>query len=351
MREHRARHAVGDARDEVPAGAAAPQRIRGVGADLVRLRVRAVDGRAEAAHQHKPPVQMPLQGGNVVLRQDALPDLDADLGHVVHDRDEVGIGMVDGDHAARADIAVKPAVRLLEEFAPHLRAHEQCVLRPPVVVGEDLQPVDEPPDIVQPVLCDILDQLVHLAGVLIQARERVFKAHQEVALFKNARPHKAREQVLLAAGRPRRRAAGIPPLRAVCAEVGRVHHLAPARHIRADGHAVFRHRHRAGRVRRPADRRSPAVNARRAALAVAAQIGVDGVGKAHGERLILAQLPLGLPVGAEQLQKYLFRCGHAITPLNTGCRMYRSSSPARSYRQGRSARRRRSRAGRRLPSR
>ena len=64
-----------------------------------------------------------------------LPDLNADLGHVVHDGDEVRVGVVDGDDAARADVAIKAAVGLLEKLAPHVGLHKEGIFRAPVIVG------------------------------------------------------------------------------------------------------------------------------------------------------------------------------------------------------------------------
>ena len=130
----------------------------------------------------------------------ACVDLNADLGHVVHDRHKIGVRVVDGNDAARTDVAIKPAVRLLEEFPPHLRLHEQSVLGAPVVVREDhvrLQIVDEQLHVQQPIRGDVVNERVHLLRVLIQVRQRVLKAHQEVALLKNACAHEAGEELAL----------------------------------------------------------------------------------------------------------------------------------------------------------
>lgn len=89
MLEHRSRQTVGDAGDKVPAGAAAAQRIAGVGKYLLGLRIRAVDSRAEAAHESESAVQVLLECGDVIFRERALPDLDTDLRHIVHYRDKV----------------------------------------------------------------------------------------------------------------------------------------------------------------------------------------------------------------------------------------------------------------------
>ena len=83
---------------------------------MIGLGVHPVDGGPQAAHEDQPALQMPLEGGDVVLRQHALPHLDADLSHVVHDGRQVRVGVVDGDDPAGADIAVEPAVGLLENL-------------------------------------------------------------------------------------------------------------------------------------------------------------------------------------------------------------------------------------------
>ena len=226
--------------------------------------------------------------------------------------------MVDGDDAARADIAVKAAVRLFEEFPPHLRLHEQGVFCAPVVVREDhvrLQIVDQHTHIRQAIFSDVVNERVHLVRVCIEVRERVLKAHEKVALLKNARAHEPGQQVIRPAGGTRLGAAGLPPLRAGSLQIGRVHRLAPARDVRADGETLARVRHRAGRVLGKQDRRAPAVHARRAALAVAAQVGVARIVEAHVQRLILAQLALRLAVGPDELEKDLFRCRHGFHSL------------------------------------
>ena len=56
VRVDRARQAVGDRRDVVPAGAVAPQHAAGIGEDVLGRGVLAVNGRAEAAHEREPPV-------------------------------------------------------------------------------------------------------------------------------------------------------------------------------------------------------------------------------------------------------------------------------------------------------
>ena len=125
-------------------------------------------------------VLLPLQSRDVVLRQHTLPHLNAYLRHVLHNGRQIGVRVVDGDDAPGANIAVKPTVRLLEKFPPHVRVHEQRVLGAPVVVGEDhirLQTVNEQLHIAQPVLGDVFNELAHLVGVLVEIRQRVLEAH------------------------------------------------------------------------------------------------------------------------------------------------------------------------------
>ena len=226
--------------------------------------------------------------------------------------------MVDGDDAARADIAVKAAVRLFEEFPPHLRLHEQGVFRAPVVVREDdvrLQIIDQHAHIRQAVLGDVVDERVHLVRMRVEVRERVLKAHEEVALLKNARAHEARQQPLRLAGGARLQTAGLPPIRTGGLKIGSVHRFAPARDVRAHGKPLARVRHRAGGIFRKQNRRAPAVLTRRAALAVAAQVRVARIVQAHMQRLVLAQLALRLAVGPDDFEEDLFRCGHGFHSL------------------------------------
>ena len=261
---------------------------------------------------------MRLQGRNIVFRQNALPDLNADLGHVVHDGHEIGVRVVDGDDAARADVAIEPAVWFLEEFPPHLGLHEQGIFCAPVVVRKDhvrLQVVDEHPHIRQAILRDVVDERVHLIRMGVKVRERVLKAHKEMALLEYARAHKPGQQMIRPAGSARLGAAGLPPLRTGGLQIRRVHRLTPAHDVRADGETLARVRHRAGRVLGKQDRRTPAVLARCTALAVAAQVGVARVGKAHMQGLVLAQLALRLAVRLEQLEENFFWCGHGLHSL------------------------------------
>ena len=122
--EDGARQTIGDGGDIVPAGAIGLQSLAGIVQDLLRLGVRAVNGGPQAAHEHQLAVEVLLKGGDVVLRQGALPHLNADLRHVVHNGHQIGVGVVDGDDAPGADIAIEAAIGLLEEVPPHLRLHE-----------------------------------------------------------------------------------------------------------------------------------------------------------------------------------------------------------------------------------
>ena len=225
--------------------------------------------------------------------------------------------MVDGDHTAGADIAVEAAVGFFEELAPHIRLHKQGILRAPVVMRENnvrLQPVDKAADIIKAVLGDGLYKLVHLVRVLVQVCKRVLKAHEEMALLEYARAHEPGKQPALGFGERGVLSAGVPPGSAGRVKIRCMDSLSPARDIRADCHALAVHGHGAGRVLREADGRPPPVNADRAALAVAAQIGVDRIVQTHMQRLILPQLALRLAVWLDELEEYLFRCGHKVPP-------------------------------------
>ena len=310
LRVHRARQAVGYRGDKMSAGAAGIEGLARKGEDLLGGGVRSVDSGAHAAHEDELALELRLKRGNVVLRQRALPDLNAYLRHVLDDGDKIGVGVVDGDAAARADIAVESAIRLLEKFAPHFGLHEHRVFRAPVVMRENdvgLQIIYEQLHIAEAVLGYVLYKLVHLVGVLVKRGKGVFKIHEEVALLENARAHKAGKQLIIACLLARLFAALLPALRAACGKVGRVHDLPPARYVRADRKLRRMHRNGSRRILGKAYRRSPSVNAHAAAPAVAAQKRVYRIVQAHMQRLVLLELPLGLAVGLQKLEKY-FLC-------------------------------------------
>ena len=152
----------------MPAGAAAVQHVTHIGADLLFRGVGAVDGRAHAAHEDHAAIQLPLQGGDVIFRQHPLPALDAQLHHVFHNGDQVGVGVVDGDAALFTDRAVKAAIGFLIKFTPHLRIHEQGLFCPPVVVGKDgvgFQAVNEHVDVIDAVFRDVLDKFYQKSSI------------------------------------------------------------------------------------------------------------------------------------------------------------------------------------------
>ena len=315
MPEHCAGNAVGYRRDKMSARAAGTQRFPCVSEDSLAAYILPVDRGSHAAHENELSFKVALQGRNIVFRQSTLPDLNADLGHIVNYRHKIRVGMVHGNAAARADIAVKAAVRLLEKLAPHIRLHEQRILRTPVVVREDnvrLQIVDEHFHIAKTILCYILDKLVHLIRVLIEVGERRLKTHKKMALLEYARAHKSGDELLITCRLARFSAALIPAFRAGALDIRCVHRFTPARYIPAHCHIAVVKRHRARRILREAYRRSPAVNADCAALAVAAQICVYGVIQAHMQRLVLLELTLGLSVGLEHFKKDLFCSLHNI---------------------------------------
>ena len=315
MAEHCARNAVGYRRDKMSARAAGAQRFSCVSEYILAAYILPVYGGSHAAHEDELSVKMALQCRDIVFRQGALPDLNADLGHIVNYRHKIRVGMVHGNAAARADIAVKAAVRLLEEFAPHIRLHKQRILRAPVVVREDnvrLQIVDEHFHIAQAVLGYIFDKLVHLARMLIEVGERRLKAHEEMALLEYARAHKSGDELLISGRLARFSAALIPAFRAGALDIRRMHRFVPARYITAHRHVAVVKRHCARCILREAYGRSPTVNADGSALAVAAQICVYGVIQAHMQRLVLFQLTLGLRVGLEHFKKDLFCSLHNI---------------------------------------
>ena len=261
---------------------------------------------------------MALQSGDVVFRQHALPGLDTDLGHVVHDGDQVGVGVVDGDTAPGANIAVEAAVGLLEKGPPHIRVHEQGILGAPVVMGEDnvrVEVVDKQLHIAQAVVGDVVNEPVHFLGMLVKGGEGVFKAHEEVALLKNTRAHEACQELFLSGDGAGGGAAVLPARGAVGRQVRGMDRLLPARHIRADGEVIAVDGDGAGSVLGEADGGAPAVAADGAPAAVAAQVGIDGVGKAQVQGLILLEHALRAAIRLQQLQKIFLGGLHGVLLL------------------------------------
>ena len=300
MRIDGAGEAVGDGGDEVAPGAAGPEGTPGVVADLPGRGVRAVDSCADAAHEDQLALQTALESGNVIFRQNPLPDLNADLGHVVHDGHQIRVGVVDGDAAPGADIAVEAAVGFLEKRPPHIRMHKQGILGAPVIVGEDdirVQVIDEQLHIAQAIVGDVVNEPVHFIGMLIKGGEGVFKAHKEVALLKNTRAHEACQELFLSGGGAGGGAAVLPARSAAGRQVRGMDRLLPMRHIRADGEVVRVDRDGPGGVGGKADGGAPAVTADAAAAAVSSQVGVNRVIETHIQGLVLLQHPLRAAIG------------------------------------------------------
>ena len=185
-------------------------------------------------------------------------------------------------------------------------------------MGKDhvrLEMVDEQLHIAQPVLGDVLDELVHLLRVLVQGGEGVLKAREEVALLEYARAHKAGHQLLLSGGGPGLAAAFLPALGAAGRQIRRVYRLPPPGDVGAYRQLIAVYGDRAGRVLRKADGRAPPVLRHRATPPVAPQIGVDGVVQAHVERLVLPEHPLRPAVRLQKLKKDLLCCLHGLSPL------------------------------------
>ena len=231
--------------------------------------------------------------------------------------------MVYGDDAALADVAVKAAVGLLVELAPHLRLHEEGVLGAPVVMGEDdvrVQVVDEHLHVFEAVIGDVVYELVHLIGVLVEVGERVLKAHEKVALLEYAGAHEAGHKLLAAHGLGLG-ADVLPAGGAVGLQVRGVDIVAPVGYVAEHFQLVAGVRHGAGRVGGEEDGCAPLVHAGGAADAVAAQVGVYGVAGHHGQGLVLVEDALRPSVWLEHFKENLAWCGHGFDPLiyqNTG---------------------------------
>ena len=311
----RAEQTVGDRGNIVATGAIGCQGLAHIAAHLALGGVGPVNGGADAAHEHHAALQLPLEGGNVVLRQDALPDLDAQLHHVLHNGNQVGIRVVQGNDPAGTDVPVEPTVRLLEELPPHLRLHEQSVLGAPVVMGEDqvrVEVVNEHFHIADAVIGDVIDQLMHLLRVLIEVGEGILKAHEKMALLKDAGAHETGDQPVLTRFLPGQRPAFLPALGAVGFKVRGMDKVPPAGDVRADLIFLGNVGHGAGSLRRPHDGGAPTVLTGAAPLPVAPEVAVDGVPQRHGQRFVLFQLPFRLAVWLEKFKEYLFWALHGV---------------------------------------
>ena len=228
--EDGAPQSVGDGRDEVLQLSVLFQHLPHVCSNFLFRSVAPVDLGPHAAHDDHAAVQMAHHLRNVVLRQDALPALNADFHHIVQNRHQVGIGVVDGDASRIPNLSVKLPVRFFKEFPPDFRLHEQLVFRAPVVVGEDdvrLQSLDQHPNELQSVLKDVVDQLVHFLWVLVEVGQSVLEAHQEVALLKDSGSHKTRQKALISRFFPLDLSEFFPALLAVVSDIRCVDHLFP----------------------------------------------------------------------------------------------------------------------------
>ena len=64
------------------------------------------DGGIDTAHQRHPSIQLFLEFGNIILRQNTLPDIHAQFHHIFHDGFHEGVCMVHYDHTFLLHVAV-----------------------------------------------------------------------------------------------------------------------------------------------------------------------------------------------------------------------------------------------------
>ena len=153
---------------------------------------------------------------------------------------------------------------------------------------------------------------MHLLRVLIEVGEGILKAHEKMALLKDAGAHESGDQPFLACLLPGQCPAFLPALGAVGFKVRGVDIVPPAGNIRADFVFLRNEGHGTGGIGRPHDGGAPAVLTGAAPLAVAPEVAVNGVPQRHGQRFVLFQLPFRLAVGLQKFKKYFFWALHGV---------------------------------------
>ena len=214
--------------------------------------------------------------------------------------------MVHDNDAMLLHIAVNALVMLLEILAPDVGLHKQTVLGAPVVVGQNhigFQIVHQQFGVLEPIFRDGIHQIMHVIGLQQQIYQRILKAHQVMALFKNARAHKAHGQILVMIHGGGRGLALLPALGAVGHQIGHLHCIPPAGDIGADLVLVGHMGHGAGGVLGEQNLRTPLIHRRYAALAVAAGVLLQGVVHNGDKGFILTNEPVGLSVAFQGLQQ------------------------------------------------
>ena len=153
-----------------------------LGADLLFGDVFNVDLRAVNAADHgKLALRHALDLHNIVLRDNALPDVNADFDHIRHKRLADAVRVVHIDHALFMDRVGNFLLQRLDDLAPNSRRQENVLLRAPIVVIEDDIRADllaHFMDVIDFVVCNYAQQLCHFFRVFQIAAQCVFHAHQ-----------------------------------------------------------------------------------------------------------------------------------------------------------------------------
>ena len=163
-----------------------------------------IRGDLQSAHQGDAAVGLFQQSVDIVLRQHALPHVDVQVDHVLQQRLQIAVRMVDDDDALVMDIVVNLLILRFDEFAPHLWGEEEAVFRAPVVVGENqiwMHMLDQSLEHPKTIIADGIAQLVHGFLFRQQIDEQVLKAHKEMEPFKHAGVHKGHQKLLIAVHR------------------------------------------------------------------------------------------------------------------------------------------------------
>ena len=285
-------------------------------ADFFLSGISAVDGSSDAAHQDHFALQTFLKSRDVILRKGSLPYLYTDLGHVLDYRDEVGIRVVDGYDAARADVLVELPVRLLEELAPHVRLHEEGILGSPVIMSEyciRLQPVDHELDIFHPVLVDVCDQFVHFLRMIIQTGKDLLERHQVVALLKDTRRDESCYELVITGVVSCPGAERLPQsiIAAVGEDIRRMDIVPPVSYILDDLVFLSYMRHGSRCIKGPVGPDAPAVRNGCTRPEARTDICADRVRNYHLEGLILDEPAVRL----EKFKENFSCCHHVLSPF------------------------------------
>ena len=141
------------------------------------------------------------QLGDVVGVHDTLPDVDAHVDHVGHQSGGIGVGVVnDQFHTVGLVVAVDLLVGGLDELTEHGGRQEGGDLAAPVIVMEQSIGLDVLADLFCQLhfeVGDLVNDLLHLIGILIEGHQTVLDLGQVVALLEDAGEHGGGDEVLI----------------------------------------------------------------------------------------------------------------------------------------------------------